>query len=132
MLGWMQRLRPGTKNRRILDRRARNDAVYIFGQNRLLGQAALLDDSTLGVRLRSSTPGVLEAAEFMLDSAHARVFRLQPAWREGSEAGYAIESETNLRGFITDPAIVQIRAFWMQVSFEHGAATHKGVFGRPR
>jgi len=129
MLGLLGRRGP-PKSKRLAPRRPRDASIYVFDRNRFVGQAALLDDSDLGVRLRSHTPGVLEGADFILDADRATVLELQLAWRRGNEAGYQIVSQAHLRGFIANPAIEHITTFWSQIALNHGVAAPRGVFGR--
>lgn len=130
MLGLIRRSPAQAKNKRQAPRRRRDVAVYVFSKDRLVGQAALLDDSELGVRLRSHAAGVLEAAQYILDPDHALVLQLTLAWRSGNEAGYQIVALTSLRGFVADPTVEHIRNLWNQIAVEHGVAAPRGVFGR--
>ncbi len=89
--------------KRAVDRITRCETVFVFSLDSLIGRATLLDESSLGARLRAVDTRVLEEAKFIVNASNATVSELSLAWIKGREAGYECADVKSLRSFVCFP-----------------------------
>ncbi|MHB8284662.1 MAG: hypothetical protein ACYDD1_08300 [Caulobacteraceae bacterium] len=117
---------------RASERSARDSSVYLFSETTFIGQANLVDESEGGAKVSSPTPDILKRARYLLNPATASVNTLALAWSSGREAGFQYSAKKRLRGYIDDPKIEHVQAYWNAVSGNHALNAPRGVFGKAR
>lgn len=117
---------------RTSPRTARNATVCLFSETAYIGQANLLDESEGGAKLSCPTPDALKRTRYLLNPNTAMVNSVALAWTSGREAGFQYLDGRKLRGYIDDPKLEHIQAFWTSRAGAPGAGAPRGVFGRAR
>ncbi len=118
--------------KRAVDRITRCETVFVFSMDSLIGRATLLDESSLGARLRSVDTKVLEQAKFIVNTSSATVSELSLAWIKGREAGYECADVKSLRGYVCYPHLEHVRKFWASIADQQTLISPNGAFARGR
>ena len=118
------------RKKRALERQGRSEAVFLFSDAAMLGEASLVDETELGARLRTSQPGLHAQARYMLKPSTAQVFTLVQAWREGRDGGYEYAAVQNMRGFVSAPHLAHVQRFWDSIAQHASLIAPGGAFSR--
>ena len=118
--------------KRAVDRAARCETVFVFSKDRLIGRATLINESSLGARLRAVDAKLLGEAKFIVNTSTAVVSELNLAWTKGREAGYEYIDVKSLRGFVSYPHLEHVRKFWASIADQQALISPNGAFARAR
>ncbi len=118
--------------KRAVDRTARCDTVFVFSKDRLIGRATLVDESSLGAKLRVVDTKLLDQARFIVNTSTAMVSELSLVWIKEREAGYEYINVKSLRGFVSYPHLEHVREFWASIADQQTLISPNGAFARAR